>query len=361
MKILIVKKKDSCWPFVEEQVRALCASDSVKCMVESGMLRDKREEIKDNRDGLEVEWHLIEGRGMMGYMRDVMNLLRDIRKVNPDVIHAHYGMSGYYACLVTRLMFWRKRVPIVVTYHGSDINQPKVRKISQRATRMADYNIFVSPKLRELVEHGENSQVLPCGLNMEDWEPIDKKTAREKMGLSAEKRYVLFSSDFQTEVKNPELAKQAVALFNDEMSRDKSLNEPLALNDIQLIELKGYTREQVNALMHGVDVCLMTSFTEGSPQFIKEAMVCGCPIVTTRVGDAEYVIGEMEGCYFTDYTVENCAKQLENALVFAAKHERTNGRERIMEIGYDNREIARKIWEIYEQLTDENYRENKRL
>ena len=291
---------------------------------------DRRSEIED----LKVEWHLIKGRGMLAYVRDILRLMRDIKREQPDVIHAHYGISGFYACLLTRLMFRKKRVPIVVTYHGSDINNPKVRKISQRAIRMADYNIFVSLKLREQVQCGANSEVLPCGLNMEDWHEMSKEEARKKMGLSMEKRYVLFSSDFQTAIKNPELAKQAVIL----------------IKDVELIELVGYTREQVNALMHGVDACLMTSFTEGSPQFIKEAMVCGCPIVTTRVGDAEYVIGETRGCYFTDYTAEDCAKQLEKALVFAEKHDRTKGRERIVELGYDNRVIANKIKGIYEQL-----------
>ena len=39
----------------------------------------------------------------------------------------------------------------------------------------------------------------------------------------------------------------------------------------------------VNGL-EAVDAFLMTSFTEGSPQVVKEAMACGCPIVTTDVG-----------------------------------------------------------------------------
>lgn len=336
MKILIVKKKDSCWPFVEEQVQALCALDGVKCKVESGKV--------------EVEWHLIEGRGMIAYVRDAVKLTRDIRRIKPDVIHAHYGLSGYYACLVNKLLFWKKQVPVAVTYHGSDINQPSVRKISQRAIRMADYNIFVSPRLKEQVECGEDSQVIPCGLNMTDWEPMDKRTALEKMGLSTGKRYVLFSSDFQTEVKNPALAMAAIEYLNRTKTQINTVPEINSDADVEMIELVGYTREQVNALMHGVDVCLMTSFTEGSPQFIKEAMVCGCPIVTTRVGDAEYVIGETQGCYFTDYTAEDCAMQLKKALQFAEEHDRTKGRERIKALGYSNEVVARKIMGIYEKL-----------
>ena len=330
MKVLIVKKKDSCWPFVEEQVDALFALNA------EGQ-EPKLESRESISECVEFAWHLIEGKGMFAYFKDALRLIREIHKEKPDVIHAHYGISGYYVCLVVLLMGLKKDLPVVVTYHGSDINVEKVRRISRQAIRMADYNIFVSPKLMELVEHGENSQVIPCGLNMKDWMPMDKKTARTKLGLNVDKKYVLFSSDFQTEVKNPELAQSAIC----------NLNSKMSCNDIELIELKGYTREQVNMLMHAVDVCLMTSKTEGSPQFIKEAMVCGCPIVTTRVGDAESVIGKTEGCFFTDYTVENCAKQLGQAIKYAKLHDRTKGRERIMQLGYDNREVAQKIKKIY--------------
>ena len=328
MKVLIVKKKDSCWPFVEEQVKALMQT------IHKTPISDCRLKIVD----LEVEWHLIEGKGMLAYVRDIPKLIRDIRRLKPDVLHAHYGMSGLYTCLVSRLLIWRKRIPVVVTYHGSDINKQNVRKLSKMAIRMADYNIFVSPKLKEQVECGKNSDVIPCGINWEDWPEMTKAEAREKMRLSKDMRYVLFSSNFHSPVKNPALALQVIE------------DLILKIEDLELIELTGYKRDEVNALMRGADVCLMTSYTEGSPQFIKEAMVCGCPIVTTRVGDAEYVIGDTEGCYFTDYSVEDCAKQLEKALDFAAKHDRTKGRERIETLGYSNDVVARKIIDVYNGL-----------
>lgn len=329
MRVLIVKKKDSCWPFVEEQVKAL-QSQSLMC-------DETKTGVNADNELIECTWHLIEGKGVIAYLRDVAKLIKDIKYTRPDVIHAHYGLSGYYACIVNMLSFGKHR-PTVVTYHGSDINNAHVRKISQIAIHLADYNIFVSPKLMEKVEQGENCQVIPCGLNMEDWQPMDKKAARKILGLNLDKRYVLFSSDLQTEVKNPELAKQAMnALANEGINAE-------------LIELTGYTREQVNMLMHGVDVCLMTSKTEGSPQFIKEAMVCGCPIVTTRVGDTDHVIGNTEGCFFTDFSVENCVEQLRQALNYAEQFDRTKGRDRIMQLGYDNREVAKKIKEIYLRL-----------
>lgn len=312
MKVLVVKKKGSCWPFVEEQVAAIHAL---------------------NADSVSVEyaWHLIEGKGMMAYVKDVVKLMDAMRKEKPNVIHAHYGLSGYYVCLVLRLMGLAKKLPVVITYHGSDINVEKIRKISQKAIRMAAYNIFVSPKMLNLVEAGENSAVIPCGIDWADWPEMSKEEARVAMGLKPDKKYVLFSSDFQTEVKNPELAKAAIAL----------------LDDVELIELIGYTRAEVNKLMHAVDVCLMTSRTEGSPQFIKEAMACGCPIVTTRVGDTDYVIGNTDGCYFADDNAEDCASQLQKALAFAEKHDRTNGRKRIQELGYSNDVVAAKIKSIY--------------
>lgn len=310
MKVLIVKKKDSCWPFVEEQTSALA------------------------KIGVESIYHMIEGKGTSSYLLDVIRLMANIWKIRPDIIHAHYGISGFYICIVVRLMGLAQKIPVVITYHGSDINNPKVRKLSQMAIKMADYNIFVSPKMIDMVSARENSAVIPCGIDWCDWPEIRKAEARKQMGLEQGRRYVLFSSDFQTEVKNPKLAKEAIS----------------KLDDVELIELRGYTRTEVNKLMHAVDVCLMTSKTEGSPQFIKEAMVCGCPIVTTRVGDVEFVIGDTEGCYFTDNKIEDCAKKLMNALEFAAQHNRTTGRQRMAKLGYSNDIVAQKIKAIYTEL-----------
>ena len=317
MKVLIVKKKDSCFPFVEEQADAL------------------------TQLGIEVAWHLISGKGVRAYIRDIPSLCKEIISEKPNIVHAHYGISGYYTSLLIRLMRPFFRCPVVITYHGSDINDSSIRKISQKAINRADYNIFVSSMLAQQVQHSSNAQVIPCGINIEEWQLLEKNEARKTMGLEEQKKIILFCSDYKTPIKNPSLAIESVQQLC-----------KLANEDVQLIEMKGYSRKQVNILLCAADVCLMTSLSEGSPQIIKEAMACGCPIVTTRVGDVECVIDKAKGCYYTGYSIDECARQLQKALNFANTYNRTNGRKRIEALGYTNDIVAGKIESIYQELTN---------
>jgi glycosyltransferase involved in cell wall biosynthesis len=122
------------------------------------------------------------------------------------------------------------------------------------------------------------------------------------------------------------------------------------LPEVRLIELKGYSREEVALLMNAVDVCLMTSFTEGSPQFIKEAMACNCPIVSVDVGDVKYITEGIDGCFICNsYNEIEIADKLNVALRL---NSRTNGRKRILENGLDLKSVADKIFQIYTQISE---------
>ena len=334
MKILIVASynKNRFAPFVVEQAEALCAM------------------------GCEIEWYGVLGKGVSGYLRAIQALRAKIREWKPDVVHAHYGLSCLAANLATR------RVPVVSTYHGSDINLAKVRPLSKIAMRLSAWNIFVSKRNMALVGavEGKKSSLIPCGINLpQPWselqkQKVDQLTLNQRVeGLQGNgKKHVLFAGAFDNAVKDSELAKQAVALLNDEMSRASALNEPLALNDVQLIELKGYTREEVYALMYTCDALLMTSKTEGSPQVIKEAMACGCPIVSVDVGDVAERVANLDGCYIVPIDdrllmINKLAEALKKAIAFEGN---TKGRERIVADGLTNEQVAKRIVKIYESL-----------
>ena len=92
---------------------------------------------------------------------------------------------------------------------------------------------------------------------------------------------------------------------------------------------------------------VLTSFHEGSPNVIKEAMACNCPIVATNVGDVEFIIGDTKGCYISDFDANDVAEKIKLALEFGKK---TEGRNRIIEFGLDSRSVARKIIRVYKQV-----------
>jgi glycosyltransferase involved in cell wall biosynthesis len=271
--------------------------------------------------GIRVEYFTIEGKGWKGYLKNRKRLVETIKTFQPQVIHAHYGLSGLLANM-------QRRVPVVTTYHGSDINNPKVFLFSKLCMMLSVHNIFVSIKNQTKSALSKNFSLIPCGVDINLFVPFEKLQARKELGLDMNKKYVLFAGAFNNNVKNPELALSAVA----------------EIKDVELLELKGYTRQQVVLLMNAVDAVLMTSFTEGSPQFIKEAMACNCPVVSVPVGDVPDVVSEVEGCYITTYEPADVAEKLRMALDFG---KRTEGRKRIIELKLDIESVAKKIVEVY--------------
>ena len=97
--------------------------------------------------------------------------------------------------------------------------------------------------------------------------------------------------------------------------------------------------------MCAADVLIMTSANEGSPNVIKEAMACNCPIVVTDVGDVRWVTEGVDGTYVSDtFEPEELAGLLKKALEFGA---RTRGRNRIVELGLTSDMVAQRLIRIY--------------
>jgi glycosyltransferase involved in cell wall biosynthesis len=90
------------------------------------------------------------------------------------------------------------------------------------------------------------------------------------------------------------------------------------------------------------DVALLTSFDEGSPNVIKEAMACNCPIVSTNVGDVQEVIGNTEGCFVCNADAGEIANKVE---IILKNRNRTNGRDHIQHLRSEK--VASRIKDIY--------------
>ena len=340
MKLLVLAsdKGGKFVPFIEEQIVAL------------------------QQVGVEIIRYGVTGKGITGYLRELPALCRFIRAERPDLIHAHYGLCGLLANL-------QRSVPVVTTYHGSDINVPSIRRFSKIAMRLSAHNIFVSKRNVALAFRlspfafrlKKRSTLLPCGVNIpKPWTELQNKLVGQltlnqwvQSVLNKEVKNILFAGAFDNKVKDPESAKEAIALCNSAIGNgqwDMGINDqsPIANRAINLIELKGYNRDQVNALMYNCDALLMTSKTEGSPQVIKEAMACGCPIVSVDVGDVAERTSGVEGCHVVP---SREPKDIAEAILQSIAYEgKTNGRDKIIEMGLSNDQVAEQLVEIYKSI-----------
>lgn len=287
---------------------------------------DQMKSLEPHLDKIQV--FFLEGKGPLGYLKGAFRLRKFLKKNQFDLIHAHYGYSGLIASCVSN-------VPTVVTYHGTDITEKFSNLISSISILLADWNIFVSSKLKErsFIKPKSRFSIIPCGVDLGIFFPIEKTEALSQIGWASSPKKILFSSYFNNPIKNYQLAKQALDLIKD----DK----------ITMIELKGKTRKEIALILNAADVLLLTSISEGSPQIIKEAMACNCPIVATDVGDIKQITAGTKNCFVTDFEANEISQRLDFIL---DRNERTDGRQKILD--FDNKKIALQIVEIYKKILE---------
>ena len=111
--------------------------------------------------------------------------------------------------------------------------------------------------------------------------------AKRQLGLSAEKRYVLFPAAPSRVEKRYELARAGF---------DRFCAATPPRNDVELIALDNVPHERVPLFMNASEAVLMTSSFEASPVTIREALACNVPVISTDVGDARVVMKDIAGC-----------------------------------------------------------------
>ena len=276
--------------------------------------------------GVEIDYYGVHGKGTMGYLSNLSSLKAKIRAYKPDLIHAHYGLSGLLANL-------QRQVPVVTTYHGSDIHSGgKILFFSRLAIWLSKANIFVTKQLLRQAGCNEHKvSVIACGIDANLFHPIEREEARRRLGWDQADKYVLFAGAFDNNVKNSPLAKAAVAL----------------LPNVKLIEMRGYNREQVCLAMNASNCLLLTSFREGSPMVIKEAMSCGVPIVSVDVGNVIETTEGVEGVFITSRDKQDIANNIQKAFAYKGK---TNGRQAVIDKGFTIERVAEEVLGIYKNV-----------
>lgn len=229
--------------------------------------------------GVSIHRFNFEGRtSLTAVLTEWKRLRREIAAYSPDVVHAHYGtITAFLAVCATRL-------PVVVTYRGSDLNPVAsgsrlriflAHILSQLAAIRARCIISVSKEVGSRLLFGiKKVTVIPGGVSLASFYPISKKAAREYLRWAHDDLVVLFNAGCSPIVKGQKLAEASVELAR------------RARQNLKLVTLCGdVPPEELPYYHNAADVLLLTSVNEGSPNIVKEAVACGLPVVSVDVGD----------------------------------------------------------------------------
>lgn len=234
------------------------------------------------------------------------------------------------------IVFYRNN-PLVYTIHGERLgtakanSSPSMYKLIDKvyflyeilAFRRVNKVIAVSDKVRKsFVKYHPSIDnkvvVVPVGVNLKKFDTeVDALKIKNKYMVGKEDFVILFVGVLG-KVKNipflidcfrsVSLKKNAKLIIVGDGDEKASLINKV--NELQLQTKVFFTgeinHEKISDLYAISDMFVLTSFSEGSPNVLKEALASGIPIVSTDVGDArDLIVNKYLGKVVTDYNVSD--------------------------------------------------------
>ena len=264
-------------------------------------------------------------RSPIDYLRTVPRVSKAVRAGDYDLIHAHYGLTGPLA--LTQL-----RTPVVLSLWGSDVHGP-VAPISRVAARLCDEVVVMSEEMAAAL--GVDCRVIPDGVDLERFQPEPQAQAKRRVGWDddTDVANVLFPYPPAREVKNYSRAERIVTVV------DNLLERPVRFRTVH-----GVAHDAVADYMNAADALVLTSDSEGSPNSVKEALACNCPVVATDVGDVRERLAGVEPSHVAT-SDEGLVRGL---MAIIERGERSNGREAAREVSIDR--TADLMLAVYEDV-----------
>jgi glycosyltransferase involved in cell wall biosynthesis len=178
-----------------------------------------------------------------------------------DIVHAHFGLTQWPA-LAARA---RARA---VTLHGTDLAHRRSRPVTLAGLRLNDLVAVVSEPLAAAVPRWSMSgrpAILPAGVDLHRFGPMDRAQARRRLGLSPEGPYLLFAGD----------------PARPEKRHDRAL---AAAGSAALLSLGDVAPADVPLWINAANAVLVPSEREGFGLAVLEALACDVPVLATPVG-----------------------------------------------------------------------------
>jgi teichuronic acid biosynthesis glycosyltransferase TuaC len=226
-------------------------------------------------------------KGSSHYLPATWRLRRLLRARSFDIVHAHFGLSGWCALLAGAR-------PLVVTFHGTDVRHWATGPLSRRLVPRIDLCAGVSRALFSseggrpgLPRPPGRTAVLPCGADLARFSPMPRDQARNELGLDPNGRYVLFPADPARPEKRHDRAVELAGAAGAE-----------------LLTGGGIEPDRMPLWINAANAVLVTSDNEGFGLATVEALTCEVPVLSTPVGIAPYLLAGLRGCLVAPFQTE---------------------------------------------------------
>ena len=265
------------------------------------------------------------------YLPDFACNVENFRKRNDikyDLIFSHYWLSGVVG--QTLQNWWQ--VPHVMMFHtlgavknalgiGEDEPELRIETEGQLARNCQRIIAATKNEKSKLIQHygapAERIGVIPCGVNLDLFQPADRLIAKRRLGLSDD-MVILFVGRIEP-LKGIENLLRAMPYLQNgnkprlviiggdgyshsEIKKLRRLTAELNIADsVTFSGLIDY--EKMPAFYNAADVCVVPSYYESFGLVALESLACGTPVVTTDVGDLKNIVLQGEtGYVVTDNT-----------------------------------------------------------
>jgi glycosyltransferase involved in cell wall biosynthesis len=241
-------------------------------------VRDQVRELASEPD-LAVEMYEFEP-GPRALLAAATDLRRRYRGVRFDIVHAHFGLTAW-AGLTVRC---HERA---VTLHGTDVSHPRTRQLTRLVLPRMGLVCAASQALVDQIPGArarERARVLPCGVDLDRFRPIDRGEARAALELDPKGPYLLFAADPTRAAKRYD---RAVRLAG----------------QTRLLTLGGVEPQRVPLFVNAANAVLVPSEREGFGLAVLEALACDVPVLATPVGAHPLALAGVDGALCAPFDV----------------------------------------------------------
>ena len=260
------------------------------------------------------------------YLADFAFALENFRKrdgCHYDVVHSHYWLSGRVGGWVKDL--WG--VPHMVMFHtlgkvknavGVGEDEPSLRLVTENEVINRCNRIIAATEEEklDLIRYynalPETIGVVPCGVNLKLFRPMDRRDVRRQLNLEKEKNIILYVGRIDplkgidrllmagAHLKRRRGFKLIIIGGNDhfqpELQRLKRFTQELGIEDLVMFAGR-VKQEDLPLYYNAADVVVVPSYHESFGLVALESLACGTPVVATKVGGLENIIKEGRNGY----------------------------------------------------------------